>query len=112
MLTGERLLMAALFLGAATASAAAQDDEGMLPGSISGNVAITSDYVFRGFTQTREDVAVQVGIDWDSDTGVYVGAWGSNIRFGLPDEGNFEGRLYGGYNTNGLKGRPLPMCEL
>lgn len=53
---------------------------------ITANAAATSEYVFRGFSQSAERPAWQVGVDvtykW-----FYVGAWGSLIDFG-PD-GNF-----------------------
>jgi len=97
MLTGGRLFFAALSLVAATTAAVAQDDDGLLPGTFTGNVALTNDYVFRGYTQTQEDVAIQGGFDWDSGFGVYVGTWASNFQFGFPGEGSTELDVYGGY---------------
>lgn len=75
--------------------AAAQDSG--LPGSFSGNVTLTNDYVFRGFTQTGEDPAIQGGLDWDSGSGFYLGTWASNVDFGPGDEANIEIDIYGGY---------------
>jgi len=46
-----------------------------------GSVALTSDYVFRGVSQTNEDPALQGGIEYAHDSGFYVGAWGSNISW-------------------------------
>ncbi|TWI05749.1 uncharacterized protein (TIGR02001 family) [Luteimonas cucumeris] len=46
-----------------------------------GNVALTSDYLFRGVSQTNEEPALQGGIEYAADNGVYVGAWGSNISW-------------------------------
>jgi len=97
MLTGGRLIFAALLLGATTTAAMAQDKGGFLPGTVSGNVALTNDYVFRGFTQTQQDVAIQGGLDWDTGHGFYIGAWASNVQFGVPGEGDVELDLYGGY---------------
>lgn len=78
-----------------TAPASAQDSK--LPGEVSGNVTLTSDYVFRGFTQANEDPAIQGGLDWDSGAGFYLGTWGSNVNFGDGDEASVELDVYGGY---------------
>ena len=49
--------------------------------SLSANVALTTDYVFRGFTQTDENAAVQGG--FDAECGMfYAGVWASNLDFG------------------------------
>lgn len=47
----------------------------------SGNIAVTSDYVFRGVSQTNEEPALQGGIEYASDAGFYIGAWGSSISW-------------------------------
>jgi uncharacterized protein (TIGR02001 family) len=47
----------------------------------SGNIALTSDYVFRGVSQTNEEPALQGGIEYAHDSGFYIGAWGSNISW-------------------------------
>ncbi|MEM9723937.1 MAG: TorF family putative porin [Pseudomonadota bacterium] len=70
-------------------------EEGFLAGELSANVAFTSDYVFRGFSQTDENFAVQGGFDYAFDNGLYVGTWASNIDFG--DSTNVEIDVYGGY---------------
>lgn len=49
-------------------------------GEFSGNVAFTSDYVFRGITQTDGAPMVQGGFDWASDE-FYVGTWASGVDF-------------------------------
>jgi uncharacterized protein (TIGR02001 family) len=61
----------------------------------SGNVAITNDYMYRGFTQTGGDFAIQGGFDVAHSSGFYVGTWASNIDFG--DSANIEMDFYGGY---------------
>lgn len=48
---------------------------------VSGNVSMTSDYRFRGISQTDTQLAVQGGFDVAYDSGVYVGIWGSNVDF-------------------------------
>ena len=37
---------------------------------ISGNVSLTTDYRFRGISQTDNDPAIQGGFDWASDSGL------------------------------------------
>ena len=66
--------------------------------SLSGNLALTSDYVFRGYTQTSENVAVQGGVDWEGAGGWHLGVWGSNLDFGPGDSASAEVDLYGGYS--------------
>ncbi|MEH6570256.1 MAG: TorF family putative porin [Halioglobus sp.] len=59
---------------------------------ISGNVALTSDYKFRGISQSNEDIAIQGGFDIGWDTGIYVGVWGSSVDFDTDGFG-FDGSL-------------------
>jgi len=101
--TTAALLIAGLGIGTA-APASAQDSA--LPGEFSGNVTLTNDYVFRGYTQTNEDPAIQGGLDWDSGAGFYLGTWGSNVNFGDGDEASVELDVYGGYagEVNGHPG--------
>jgi len=54
--------------------------------TVSGNLGFTSDYVWRGTTQTQGDFAAQAGLKWAADNGVYASAWGSNVEF-APDTG-------------------------
>ena len=60
------------------------------------NVGAVSDYVFRGFSQTSEDPAIQGGVDLTSGS-FYAGAWASNVDFG--DDTDAEVDLYGGYRA-------------
>ena len=48
--------------------------------TVSGTAALTSDYVFRGVSQTNGDPAIQAGFEW-TDAGFYAGAWGSNVSW-------------------------------
>lgn len=62
----------------ALAAPAMAEESGL---SLSGNVAMTTDYVFRGVTQTDNGPAIQGG--FDAGYGLfYAGAWGSNVDFG------------------------------
>lgn len=48
---------------------------------LSGSAALTSDYVWRGTTQTQGDAAVQAGFKLASESGFYGSVWGSNVEF-------------------------------
>ncbi|MDD5401490.1 MAG: TorF family putative porin [Sulfurimonas sp.] len=64
---------------------------------ISANMAITSNYIFRGMTQTKNSPAVQGGVDLEYK-GLYVGVWGSNVDFG-DTKNSLEADIYGGYKS-------------
>ena len=68
------------------------------PHSVSANVTLTSDYVYRGITQTNEDPAIQGGFDYSHESGFYLGVWASNLEFnvGTDDAASIEVDVYGG----------------
>lgn len=71
------------------------------PHTLTGNVSLTSDYLFRGISQTGGDAAIQGGLDYTHASGIYVGTWASNVGW-IEDyqgykSGNIEIDLYGGY---------------
>ena len=49
--------------------------------TFNGSGALTTDYVWRGTTQTQGDPAVQAGFKATADNGVYGAVWGSNVEF-------------------------------
>ena len=65
---------AAAVPGLASAQAAAQS-----PHTVTGNVAIVSDYRFRGISQTFADPAIQGGIDYAHSSGFYLGNWNTGL---------------------------------
>lgn len=77
-------------------------DEAASP--VSGNFSVASEYLYRGIAQSNRKPAVQGGIDYVHDSGLYVGAWGSNISW-LSDTSTAEAKVsssleldtYGGY---------------
>lgn len=75
----KKLASLALLLPLAAAPGAMADD--LAGGTLSGTVAATTDYLFRGVSQTRNDPAVQAGLTWTHASGVFVSAWGSNVDF-------------------------------
>ena len=65
--------------------------EAHTPHSFSANVTLTSDYVYRGITQTNEDPALQGGFDYSHESGFYLGVWASSLEF--QSENDFDGGL-------------------
>ncbi len=63
--------------------------------SIAWNVAASSDYVFRGVSQTEEDPAISGGVDLTGGT-FYAGAWASNVAFPGDPDTDAEIDLYAG----------------
>lgn len=67
--------------------------------TLSFNVAATSDYRYRGLSQSRLKPAVSGGADFAHKSGFYAGAWGSSIKW-IKDFGGDAGvelDVYGGY---------------
>jgi len=78
---------------------------------LSFNVSLTSDYRYRGISQSRLKPAVQGGVDYAFANGLYVGAWASYIKW-IKDAGggaNVELDLYGGYKAEVAKGLTLDV---
>ena len=64
---------------------------------LTANGGLTTNYVFRGITQSAKRPAVQGGLDYTiPDTGLALGTWASSIDFG--DDTPFEWDIYGNYN--------------
>lgn len=58
--------------------------------SVAAELAVTTDYLFRGVSQTMSGPAVQAGLSVDTDPGFYTYVWASNVDFtasGDPDDG-------------------------
>src|SRR5690606_7342496 len=72
----------------------AQDDMGL---EVSGNVALVTDYRFRGVSFSDGDIALQGGIDVGHSSGFYVGTWASSISGGTAF-GELELDVYGGWS--------------
>ena len=72
--------------------------------TLTANVGLTSQYVYRGITQTAEKPAIQGGADFTHESGFYLGTWGSNISwFSDAAPGNsvsMEWDIYGGYRKS------------
>ena len=71
----------------------------MLQAEVSGNIALSTEYVWRGITQSDGELAVSGGLDYEHETGFYAGVWGSNVNFGATSPESLELDLYGGWAT-------------
>ena len=89
-----------LVLGAGVAHGQESGSPSTVQSWFSGNVSVTSDYSFRGISQTLEEPAIQGGLDLRHPWGLYLGTWGSSVNFGedlsLGDRAQMELDLYGG----------------
>ena len=98
----KKLLNALVLTGLVGVPAAALAEDS--PHSLSGNVTLTSNYIFRGISQTGGDPAIQGGLDYTHSSGFYLGTWASNVGwiedFQGYDSGNVEIDLYGGFRGN------------
>lgn len=74
--------------------------------SVSGNVGLFSDYIFRGYTQTQNNPALQGGFDLEHSSGFYAGTWASNVEWSTIGgssamvENSLEVDFYAGYATD------------
>ena len=66
--------------------------------TLTANVYLVSNYLFRGITQTWGKPAVQGGFDFAHDSGIYLGTWASNVSGNQFPGGSMEWDFYGGYN--------------
>lgn len=93
-------LVASVFLVPVAASGDDDAEKSWFPGEFSGNVAISSDYPFRGISQTDEEASLQGGLDVSfpitDEISVWAGSWASNVNFGDGDEAQLELDIYGG----------------
>jgi uncharacterized protein (TIGR02001 family) len=79
---------------------------------VSYNLGAVTDYRYRGISQSRDQPAVQGGIDYTGSSGVYLGTWLSTIKW-IKDAGTAAGAdtgntpaewdLYGGYRGDLIK---------
>ncbi|TFW31788.1 TorF family putative porin [Massilia horti] len=65
--------------------------------SLTANVALTSQYVSRGFRQTWGQPALQGGIDYAHPSGWSAGTWMSSVSDKFIEGGSVEWDLYAGY---------------
>jgi len=63
---------------------------------VTANVSASSNYYWRGVTQTADAAAISGGIDYNNGSGFYAGTWTSNIDFG--NEASYELDIYAGFS--------------
>lgn len=93
------ITLAGLMLAAATPALAQDETEPAPAVTVTSGVTLTSDYRFRGLSQSDKKVAVQSTVNVNHESGFYVGTWVSTIddKVSLPGYGGVEVDLYGGY---------------
>lgn len=64
----------------------------------SGSAALTSDYVWRGTSQSNEDPAVQAGFKFAGASGLYGQIWGSSVEFAPDTRASSEFDLIAGWS--------------
>lgn len=95
----KKTIVAGLVAGAFAPTFASAADS---PHSLSGNMGIYSQYIFRGLTQTDKEPALQGGFDYSHSSGFYAGTWLSNVSWlrdfgGYSSGGSLEMDFYGGF---------------
>ena len=78
---------------------------GLAQAQIAGNFGLASDYRFRGVSQTQNALAVQGGLDYAHESGLYVGNWNSSVSSHLYTDGaGIESDVYAGFKKefNGI----------
>ncbi|MBY0237693.1 MAG: TorF family putative porin [Burkholderiaceae bacterium] len=78
----KKIILASAMLAAFSACATVAAEESKPDNEVSFNAAVTSDYRYRGISQTRLKPALQGGADYvNNPTGLYAGAWASTIQW-------------------------------
>jgi uncharacterized protein (TIGR02001 family) len=64
----------------------------------SGLVTLTTEYIYRGMTLSDGDPAIQAGVDYEHDSGLFAGIWASSMDVITPvSERKRELDFYAGY---------------
>lgn len=96
--------LGALLLATAAPALAQEVTAPPPPFTVTGGVTLTTDYRFRGLSQSNDNPALQATLNLNSTTGFYAGVWASTIDGGpdgstpaLTGYGAAEVDLYAGY---------------
>jgi len=99
-------------LGMASAQDA-EPEEASSPITVTGKVALVTDYRFRGVSLSGGDPAIQGGVTLTHESGFYAGAWASSIDDGGSDfYGDMELDLLAGWSGNVAEGVGLDVGML
>ncbi len=106
----KKLTQALLFAGVIAVpgvmvAAPAMADDAPAASPITANVTLTTEYVYRGISQSNGKPAIQGGFDYAHPSGFYVGTWGSSITWiadsarssGSAVSSGMELDVYGGF---------------
>ncbi len=108
MLTSIRGLTAASLAAFAafssTSAHAEEDTDPPGPVEVSANVALTSEYRFRGVDLSGGELAVQGGVDVAHESGFYIGTWASSLDEQTVGYGSTELDIYGGWSGDLAEG--------
>lgn len=66
--------------------------QAMAESPVTANVGVTSNYIWRGYTQSNDLAAISGGIDYAHASGFYAGTWVSNLS-----GAQYEHDIYAGY---------------
>jgi len=73
-----------LILALAPWGGAPSASDGRSP-ALQAEVTVTSDYLFRGYSQSEGDPVLQAGLRYRHASGFFVGGWASTVRFAYDD---------------------------
>jgi uncharacterized protein (TIGR02001 family) len=94
------IIAVSLFLVFSFSSAWAEETSVVDPGNFSASVWLTTDYVFRGVSNSDQGPAIQGSFDYAHPVGFYAGVWASNSAFndnGGGGAGGIEVDYYAGF---------------
>ncbi len=94
-------LLASLAAAGLVGSTAFAADAPPPPFTLTANVGLYSQYVFRGLTQTNEEPAIQGGFDFTHSSGFYLGTWASNISWLKENASSTSNSSTGTYKSGG-----------
>ncbi|AEG31958.1 TorF family putative porin [Thiomicrospira cyclica] len=61
---------------------------------LTGNIGMMSEYYFRGISQSEGVVSPEFGVDYEHESGLYLGLWSAKVA-----DSDVEYDIYGGYET-------------
>ena len=92
----EPLCLSLFVLGLFVIGSLAASRAVLAEGSVGGHVDGTTDYVFRGVSQTRGASAAQADLHYQTTGGWFAGAWGSTVDLNPGEGGTVELNAYAG----------------
>jgi uncharacterized protein (TIGR02001 family) len=98
----KKLALVTILTGSALLSSTLVSGQAFAVEGLSANIGATSNYIWRGVSQTNGSAAVSGSIDYVSDAGFYAGTWTSNVDFG--DDTAYELDFYLGKSGDIGKG--------